>query len=148
MRPGFGNFKRLCTVFFNHLSLPAVDILPKDATKTSGYCIDPVLTKLLHALQEQRRTIGTARTHLLHDNASAHKTRAITQLLEDAKIQILFHTTYSPDLTPCNFLLFPKLKEQLSGKKFYRVQDLAKAVNSELQTKKSIVAPFRIILGN
>ena len=43
------------------------------------------------------------------------------------------HPPYSPDLTPCDFWLFPKLKERLAGSKFYRVQDLAKAVFTELR---------------
>ena len=43
------------------------------------------------------------------------------------------HPPYSPDLAPCDFWLFPTLKERLAGRKFDRVQDLAKAVNSELR---------------
>lgn len=41
-------------------------------------------------------------------------------------------TPYSPDLAPCDFLLFPILKERLASQKFDRVQDLAKAVKSQL----------------
>ena len=39
-----------------------------------------------------------------------------------------------PDLAPCDFWLFPLLKDKLAEGKFSRVQDLAKAVNSELKT--------------
>ncbi|GFR93669.1 transposase [Elysia marginata] len=39
-----------------------------------------------------------------------------------------------PDLAPCDFWLFPILKNRLAGRKFDRIQDLTKAVNSELRT--------------
>ncbi|GFR65728.1 transposase [Elysia marginata] len=49
-------------------------------------------------------------------------------------IQVSPHPVYSPDLAPCDFWLFPILKDRLAGRKFDRIQDLAKAVNSELRT--------------
>lgn len=35
--------------------------------------------------------------------------------LEDVGIQIVKHPTYSTNLLPCNFYIFPKLKERLRG---------------------------------
>ena len=32
------------------------------------------------------------------------------------KVNVLNHPTYSPDLSPCDFFLFPRLKKMLSGK--------------------------------
>ncbi|GFS21825.1 transposase [Elysia marginata] len=54
--------------------------------------------------------------------------------LRELGIQVLPHPAYSPDLAPCDFWLFPILKDRLAGRKFDRIQDLAKAVNSELRT--------------
>ena len=71
---------------------------------------------------------------ILHDNASAHKTGAVTQYLSENRITTLPHPAYSPDLAPCDFWLFPKLKELLAGNKYTRVQDLSKAVNAELRS--------------
>jgi hypothetical protein len=34
------------------------------------------------------------------------------------------HPLYSPDLTPCDFALFPKLKIKLKGQHFVRVSDV------------------------
>ena len=66
---------------------------------------------------------------ILHDNASAHKTGAVTQFFSENRIATLPHPAYSPDLAPCDFWLFPKLKELLAGNKYTRAQDLSKAVN-------------------
>ncbi|GFR87713.1 transposase [Elysia marginata] len=63
-----------------------------------------------------------------------HKARATTQSLRELGIQVLSNPAYSPDLAPCDFWLFPILKDRLARRNFHRIQDLAKAVNSELRT--------------
>ncbi|GFR94477.1 transposase [Elysia marginata] len=86
------------------------------------------------AINEQRPKVSTSRTLLLHENAGPHKARATPQSLRELGIQVLPHPTHSPDLAPCDFWLFPILKDRLVGRKFDLIQDLAKAVNSELRT--------------
>ncbi|GFR75055.1 transposase [Elysia marginata] len=93
-----------------------------------------VLSEVKSAINEQRPKVSTSRTLLLHDNAGPHKVRATTQSLRELGIQVSPHPAYSPDLAPCDFWLFPILKDRLAGRKFDRIQDLAKAVNSELRT--------------
>jgi len=36
----------------------------------------------------------------------------------------LSHPPYSPDLAPCDFFLFPKMKLQLKGRRFDRVEKI------------------------
>ncbi|GFS21681.1 transposase [Elysia marginata] len=83
------------------------------------------------AINEQRPKVSTSRTLLLHDNAGPRKARATTQSLRELGIQVLAHPAYSPDLASCDFWLFPIPRGRLPGRKFDRIQDLAKAVNSE-----------------
>ena len=131
-RKGFQSRKRLFTVFFNYQGSVAVDILPANTTVTGSYYAETVLPKVAQEISSQRPNSGTQNVLLLHDNASPHKTRAITRFLEENKIQVLPHPPYSPDLAPCDFWLFPLLKDRLAEKKFHRIQDLAKAVKSVL----------------
>ena len=133
-RPGFQSRKRLFTIFFNFEGPVAVDVLPEKTTITGTYYRENVLPKVVQEINCKRPTIGTQKTLLLHDNASAHKTGAVTQYLVDNGICVLPHPAYSPDLAPCDFWLFPKLKGLMAGHKFSRVQDLAKAVNSVLRS--------------
>ncbi|GFR81266.1 transposase [Elysia marginata] len=93
-----------------------------------------VLSQVKSAINEQRPKFSTSRTLLLHDNAGPHQARATTKSLRELGIQVLPHPAYSPDLAPCDFWLFQILKDRLAGRKFARIQDLAKAVNSELRT--------------
>ena len=132
LRPGFQSRKRLFSIFFNTQGLVAIDILPEKSTITASYYTQVVLPKVVGKIHEQHPTVGTQRTLLLHDNASAHKAKVTTTFLSEQGIQVLDHPPYSPDLAPCDFWLFPVLKEKLAGRKFDRVQDLAKAVRSEL----------------
>ncbi|GFR61364.1 transposase [Elysia marginata] len=115
------------TVFFNYSGSLVVDILPPDTTITAAYYVQNVLSQVKSGINEQRSKVSTSRTLLLHDNVT-------TQSLRDIGIQALHHPAYSPDLAPCDFWLFPILKDRLAGRKFDRIQDLAKAVNSELRT--------------
>ena len=121
------------SIFFNAQGPTAVDILPEKTTINASYYTGVVLPKVVKEVCNQRPTVGTSRTLLLHDNAAAHKAKVTTTFLSEQGIQILDHPPYSPDLAPCDFWLFPTLKERLVGRKFDRVQDLAKAVNSELR---------------
>jgi histone-lysine N-methyltransferase SETMAR len=47
---------------------------------------------------------------LHHDNAPAHNALSVKTFLAMHKIPVLEHPSYSPDLAPCDFLLFPKIK--------------------------------------
>jgi hypothetical protein len=50
---------------------------------------------------------------LLHDKALAQCSVLAQEQLAKQQVAILPHPTYSLDLTPCNFFLFPHLKEKL-----------------------------------
>ena len=95
----------------------AVEFLPEKATMTGRYYRENVLPQVVSALNDRRPVTGTSRIMILHDNASAHKTGAVTQYLSENRITTLPNTAYSPDLAPCDFWLFPKLKELLAGNK-------------------------------
>ena len=45
---------------------------------------------------------------------------------------MLHHPPYSPDLSLCDYFLFPKLKLPLKGRLFEGVQDIQAAVTSSL----------------
>ena len=71
------------------------------------------LTNLLVTLEHgpSERWSGV---HLLHDNASSHKCEVVKSFLASVKVKVLNHPPYSPDLSHCDFFLFPRLKKMLS----------------------------------
>ena len=75
-----------------------------------------------------RPKAGLQHVHLLHDNAPAHCSSAVAQLLKSEKVNVLSHTFCSPDLVPCDFFHFPKLKKK-KPKNTYLVGDIGPEVH-------------------
>ena len=71
--------------------------------------------------------------HLLHDNASSHKCKVVKSFLASVKVKNLNHPPYSPDLSPCDLFLFPRLKKMLSGKRYTSGSSLGSAIYQCLQ---------------
>ena len=44
--------------------------------------------------------------------------RLLCFFLASEKVKVLNHPSYLPDLSPCDFFLFPRLKKMLSGNKY------------------------------
>ena len=72
--------------------------------------------------------------------------RLLSLFLASEKVKVLNHPPYSPDLSPCDFFLFPKLKIMLSGNKYISEVLLAAlfiSVSNRYQ-KKTIYLLFAI----
>jgi len=64
--------------------------------------------------------------------------------IQNAGFELLRHPPYSPDLTPSDFYLFPKLKEFVKGHKF--ADDKKKGIATEVWPKL-IVKLSHVALG-
>ena len=49
-------------------------------------------------------------------------------------IRTVPHPPYSPDLAPCDFWLFPKLKEKLTGCRYETIEEMKEAVTKVIDT--------------
>ena len=70
---------------------------------------------------------------ILHDNASPHLGKAVTDLLSKYKWEVLLHTPYSPDMSPPDFDLFHKLKEPIHGHRFPSLEEVSAAAAQAIQ---------------
>ena len=61
---------------------------------------------------------------LHHDNAPAHTSHLVQQFLAKHGTAQPQQPTYSPDLEPCDFFLFPRLKKVLKGHRFEATEDI------------------------
>jgi histone-lysine N-methyltransferase SETMAR len=73
----------------------------------------------------------------LHDNAPAHRALATQKKLASLGFQYLDHQTYSPDLAPLDYHLFPGLKKQLKGHHFSSDVEVIAAVETWLDGQLS-----------
>ena len=85
----------------------------------------------LHLLmQNEKRRPATGLRGLcpIHDNEPAHKCVLVQDFLKEEKIVPLSHPPYSPDLSPCDFFLFPLIKKTLSGRRYESQSALGSAI--------------------
>ena len=61
------------------------------------------------------------------------KCEVVKSFLASEKVKVLNHPPYSPDLSPCDFFLFPRLKKMLSGNKYISRSSLGSAIYQCLQ---------------
>ena len=62
--------------------------------------------------------------HFQQDNAPVHNSIFVTDYLTKMGIMTLPHPPYSPDLAPCDFCLFPKLR----GCRYVTIEEIKEAV--------------------
>ena len=71
---------------------------------------------------------------ILHQvNTPAHKAELVKEILQKLNIETLAHPPYSPDLTPCDFWLFPVLKDSLGGTRYKNREELTQAMTGSLR---------------
>ena len=84
---------------------------------------------------DKRWSLWEAHTWALHyDNAPAHTALSIHQFITEKKIATLQHPPpYSPNLAPCDFFFFPKIKSVLKGRHFSDIDSIKIAATTELK---------------
>ena len=106
------------TFFFNSKGIVAQIPCKNNQTINSDFYTKNVLTEVIRYYNTTRPRTGTRGIKILHDNASCHKSAKTKQFLQENHIEVLPHPPYSPDLSPCDFFLFPRLKKELAGRSF------------------------------
>ena len=84
-----------------------------------------IRTILRPAIRRKRQEIIDRTPLILHDNALPHKANVVKELLESYQWEVLDHPPYSPDMSPPDFDLFPKLKEPLREIRYKSLENLS-----------------------
>ena len=123
----------LYAIFFDSKG-PVLQIpVPKGSSVTGKFYRESVLTQLVDFYQKRRPRTGVRGIKLLHDNAPAHKSATVQEYLKESGLDVLDYPPYSPDLSLCDFWLFPRLKEMLAGHRFESRCGIGSAVYQRLQ---------------
>ena len=67
---------------------------------------------------------ATSDWQLHYHSVSVHESHLMQSFLVKHQITQAIQPLYSPDLAPCDFWLFPKLKSPLKGKRFQTVNEI------------------------
>lgn len=130
-RREMSSLKVMHITFFDRQGLLFDQAVPCGQTVNGDYYLR-VLKKVRRAIRDKRPQMSQEGPILLQDNAAAHRKAAVLTALEDFGWEIMAHPPYSPDLSPCDFFLFPKIKEAMRGQRFKDTEDINEAYRQSL----------------
>jgi [histone H3]-lysine36 N-dimethyltransferase SETMAR len=116
--------KVLMTVFFDENGVIYSDYLMQGATINSKYYSDLLQGPHRKALWKKRPGKTQKIPLILQDNARPHTAKLTLDTIANLGWEILPHPPYSPDLSPCDFFLFPKMKNSIRGRHFTSTDEI------------------------
>lgn len=128
--------KQMVASFFGRTGHVATVALPLKSTVNAEWYTTICLPEVFRKVREKRPE-GNILLH--HDNARPHIANRTTEYLAKLRVELLGAPTYSPDLSPCDFFLFPTIKDRMRGLRF----DSAEAAVEAYEQLVSEVPPER-----
>ena len=107
--------KILASIFLDQDGILLIDYLPRGQTINAEY-YSSLLVQLKNILKEKRRGKFPSGFLFLHNNTPAPWELATQKKLAYLGFQCLNHPTYSPDLAPSDYHLFPGLEKKTNWK--------------------------------
>jgi len=124
--------KTMLIIFFDFQGVVHKEFVPEGKTVNAEF-YKGVMDCLLKRIQRVRPAAFCSGDFLfLHDNAPVHKAASVCQFLIPQKRYNPLLPPHSPDLSPPDHFLFPKLKMKLKGLHFADVAEVQEAVTDEL----------------
>jgi len=126
--------KSMLIVFLDIRGIVHHEFVPEGQTVNAEFYCN-VLRRLREDIRRKRPELWCPGNWLLHDdNAPSHRALVTLEFLAHKGIITLPHPPYSPDLAPCDCFLFPKMKLQLKGRRFDRVEEIQRESQNVLGT--------------
>ena len=124
--------KTMFVIFFMTNGPLLIHEIPPKTSINAVYYRDECLSRLARTLHKKRPFSTTHGIKLHHDNARPHVNNLVLDYLRQSKITVMAHPPYSPDLAPCDFWLFDRLKRNLDT--YPDSTSLSRAVTKELNS--------------
>ena len=108
--------------------------VPTGQTVNKEYYVE-VLREFGKRFRRKKPALFKSGQWLFHqDNAAVHNSILVRDYLTKMGIKTVPHPPYSPDLAPCDFWLFPKLKEKLRGCRYETIEEIKEAATKVIDT--------------
>ncbi|UYV82453.1 hypothetical protein LAZ67_21002238 [Cordylochernes scorpioides] len=110
--------KVMLVVSFDYQGLVYYEFI-KEGITINKQAYKEILVRLRDAIIRKRNQLFKSKQwKLLHDNVPAHRAIIFQDYLAKHSVSVLPHPPYSPDIAPCDFFFFSKLKMTLKGRRF------------------------------
>jgi len=124
--------KAMLILFFDSRGIVLQEWVPQGQTVNSAYYLE-VMKRLRDRVRKKRPDLWQNQSWVLHhDNAPSHTAIIVKQFLARTSTTVIEHPPYSPDLAPCDFYLFPKIKEKLKGHHFQTLETIKESTAQAL----------------
>jgi len=126
--------KTMLICFFDQEGIVHREFVPPGMTVSADFYCD-VLRRLRENVRRKRPQKWQNQNLIIHhDNAPAHRSFKVSQFLAKNNMTMVPHPPYSPDLAPCDFFLFPKLKLRMKGRRFDTIEEIQEESQRVLDT--------------
>lgn len=116
--------KKMIASFFSKSGSVANIPLEDRKTVTADWYTTICLPKVFEKVRQNRPRSNIV---LHQDNASSHTAAKTKAYLKASNVELLEHPPYSPDLAPCDFFLFPRLKDKMRGLRYSSANEAVEA---------------------
>ena len=128
----------MATVFWDAQGGIMLDFLAKKSTTTGAYYAN-LLDQLRTAIREKRRGKLFKGILLQQENARVHTCKIAMDAVERNGYELIPHPTYSPDLAPSDYFLFPNLNTDIRGRHFRSNEEVVVAVEETRTLASSVL---------
>jgi transposase len=125
---------KMFIVFFNAQGVIHREFVPEGQTVNGQFCLGVIERLLKWIRRVHPKFHNSKKWFLLHDNAPANTASVVARFLARKQVIVLHHPSYSPDLAPADFFLFPKLKSHLKGKRFQDISTIQANVTGKIRS--------------
>ena len=122
--------KLLMIPFFHSTGMICMHWLPTGQTVNKEYYVEVLRGFRKRFLGKRPALFKSAQWHFHQDNAPVHNSILVTDYLTKTGIKTVPHPPYSPDLGPCDFWLFLKLR----GCRYETIDEMKEAVMKVIDT--------------
>ena len=126
--------KLLMIPFYHSTGMIYMHWVPTGQTVNKEYYVEVLREFRKRFLGKRPALFKSGQWHFHQGNAPVHNCILVTDSLTKMGIKTVCHSLYSPDLAPCDFLLFPKLKEKLRGCHYETIEEMKEAVVKVIDT--------------
>ena len=122
--------KLLMIPFFDSTGMIYMHWVPTGQTVNKEYYVEALREFRKRFLGKRAALFKSGQCHFNRDNALVNNSILVTDYLTKLGIKTVPHPPYSPDLAPCDFWLFPKLR----GCRYETIEEMKEAVTKVIDT--------------